>query len=294
MRILTRERFDIVHIHAEARNLLTAALARASGARVVRTVHNVFAFQGALRRSKALQRSLLTEHLDVLWVAPGKAVAINEAERFGNLCETIDNWYDDSRFTPTTAEQQRVARERLGVPPDSPVIVSVGNCAPAKGHGRVLAALSALPEDVFYIHVGAGPDLVEERQLAAALSVAERCYFAPRDQDVRTALQAADVFVMPSRYEGLPIAALEALGMGLPCVFTDVPGLNDLTVPSASIAWVPQRSDLAPQVRACLAQLPDDYRLRESRSKEVRARFGSERGALQYVRVYEQLLAVRS
>lgn len=291
MRILGRERFDIVHIHAEARNLLTAALARASGARVVRTVHNVFAFEGALRRSKEIQRSLLTDRLNVVWVAPGTAVAANEAARFGNRCKTIDNWYDDSRFIATTAEQQVAARDRLGVPPGAQVIVSVGNCAPAKGHARVLAALSALPANVMYIHVGAGPDLAEERQLAAALDVAERCHFAAPDQDVRIALEAADAFVMPSEYEGLPVAALEALGMGLPCVFTDVPGLSDLAVPSARITWVPPQSDLAPFLIECLTQIPGDYELRGSRSLEIRARFGSERGAVEYARLYERLLA---
>lgn len=291
-RLLMRERFDIVHIHAEARNVLTAVTARASGAQVLRTVHSVFSFEGALRSRKALQRSLLSRRLHVTSVGPSSAVAANEAERFGNPCRIINNWYDDSRFAPFTSEQQVAARQGLGLPLDSRVLVSVGNCAPVKGHSRILVALSALQEDVFYMHVGAGPDLAEERSLAATIGVAGRCRFAPPGQDVLTALQAADVFVMPSAYEGLSVAALEALGTGLPCVFTEVPGFMDLAVPSANITWMAPKADLAHLLEECLVALPLSNVRRGQSTEEVRSRFGSERGAVEYVRVYERLLTL--
>jgi glycosyltransferase involved in cell wall biosynthesis len=56
-------------------------------------------------------------------------------------------------------------------------------------------------------------------------------------QDVSTRLLAADCFLMPSRHEGLPIAGIEAVGAGLPCVFTEIPPLQELRPPVAF--WVP-------------------------------------------------------
>jgi glycosyltransferase involved in cell wall biosynthesis len=92
-------------------------------------------------------------------------------------------------------------------------------------------------------------------------------------------LLAADCFVMPSRYEGLPIAAVEAVGTGLPCVFTDIPPLRELDAPV--VAWVPV-DGIEPLMDALDAMLVERPQVPESATAEFRSRFGIDGTAATY------------
>jgi glycosyltransferase involved in cell wall biosynthesis len=105
--------------------------------------------------------------------------------------------------------------------------------------------------------------------------------------DVKSWLVAGDCYVMPSRWEGLPIAALEALGTGLPCIFSDIPPLRGIEAPRA--IWC-DPSDVESLARALLefATKPD-YPAR-SEVEEGRRRFAIETTADAYLDTYAQLL----
>jgi glycosyltransferase involved in cell wall biosynthesis len=221
--------YDVVHLHTERANFWLGLVARASGVgRLIRTVHNAFPFDGRLARRRGWQRRLLSR-LGVVHVAISPTVQENEWRRFGLKARLVDNWYDDARFDLASAEEREGARSKVGLHAAQHAIVSIGNCSDIKNHGTLLHALAKLPVDVDWIYFHLGQEEVEhgERRLAESLGIEERVRFLGRQPEPRAYLAAADVYVMPSLYEGFGVAAMEALAMGVPCILSDVDGLRD-------------------------------------------------------------------
>jgi glycosyltransferase involved in cell wall biosynthesis len=127
---------------------------------------------------------------------------------------------------------------------------------------------------VRYLHVGAGPESAAEAVLAAELGVLERIVFVGAMDSPRAALIAGDAFAMPSEYEGLGIAALEAAVCGLPLVVYDSPGLREVVERGGCGLLARDVQSLAD----ALGRLEDDDELRRAlgtRGREsVLARFG--------------------
>jgi glycosyltransferase involved in cell wall biosynthesis len=106
--------------------------------------------------------------------------------------------------------------------------------------------------------------------------------------DVPALFAASDVFVMPSLYEGFPIAALEALGCALPVLLADTPGLSDFRELTPGVAFAEPTADaLAPALDRILSEPSDRSRSEAARLAELaRARFGLEAGVERYLRLY--------
>jgi glycosyltransferase involved in cell wall biosynthesis len=125
------------------------------------------------------------------------------------------------------------ALARVGVTPSSQVVINVARLAPQKGHHLLIDAiptvLAARPNARFLL-VGDGP-LRDE--LAARLrdeGLDSRVRLLGKRPDVPDLLAAADLFVLPSHFEGLPLSALEAMGASLPVVATRVSGTSEAVV----------------------------------------------------------------
>ncbi len=135
-----------------------------------------------------------------------------------------------------------------------PVVLGVGRLAPQKGFGTLLAAAATWrnrqPAPVVVI-AGDGPLAAELASQARASGVDAR-FLGERD-DVPGLLAAADVFVLPSRWEGQPLSLQEALRAGRPIVATDVGGVRDLTGDDAALLVPP--ADPAALSRAVLEVL---------------------------------------
>lgn len=288
-RFLRRHRVHVLHNHSEHANFWTATAARAAGVPVlVRTIHNNFQFTGRLRTERIVQRRLLRT-IGVQTVAVGESVRRNEQERFHNPARLVENWYDADAFTPASPAQHNHARAALGIQGDGPVVALVGNCDPIKDHPRMLRAMAdpALA-NLVCLHAGREDDMKYEQRLASELGVSDRCQFLGPDADVATVLQAADVFVMPSIYEGSSIAALEALSTGMPVVLATAPGLIDLEALDAGIEWVDPGSSLAAAVRLALQHRGRARRQEIHRS--VAQRHGPARGVAEYAKVYRDAM----
>lgn len=142
----------------------------------------------------------------------------------------VGNGVDIERFRP---EPWQAARERIGLPVDARVLVSVGGLCERKGFHRVIEVMPTLlgrhPGLHLLIVGGAGPEgnwgprLAEQ---ARALGLSERVHLLGRldPEELRWPLSAADVFVLATRNEGWANVFLEALACGLPVVTTDVGG----------------------------------------------------------------------
>ncbi len=128
-------------------------------------------------------------------------------------------------------------------PGPAPVIVMTGRSGYQKNHRAAARILAHLPQDYRLVLCGAGTDRPAfRRRLARDAGLDEtalqrRVAFLGPTADIRPLLQGADLFLLTSRYEGMPIAALEAFEAGLPLAVTDIPGMAEIVAahPMASL-----------------------------------------------------------
>ncbi|MEZ5391519.1 MAG: glycosyltransferase [Bryobacterales bacterium] len=120
-----------------------------------------------------------------------------------------------------------------------------------KGPDVLLEALAGLPEERLAL-VGDGRCRASLEALAAKLGLANRVEFLgplPAGAAVRQALDRADLFVLPSRQEGLPRAMIEAMARGLPCIGSNVGGIGEL-IPADCLAPAGDAQALRAKIRA--------------------------------------------
>lgn len=136
-------------------------------------------------------------------------------------------------------------RAELGVLPGAPLVLWVGRLDPIKGVDVLLRAWARMKRrDARLLLAGDGPIRLALEALAGKLDLSSSVRFLGSRRDVPALLKAADVFVFPSRTEGLPNALLEAMAAGRAIVTTDAPGCRDLVDPERT-GLVVQREDVS-------------------------------------------------
>jgi glycosyltransferase involved in cell wall biosynthesis len=121
-------------------------------------------------------------------------------------------------------------RARWGVAPQEIVIGSVGRLEAQKASDvalEIIAGLISKGLPVRYIWIGDGPMRIAFQQQAQSLGIASYVNLEGWRDDVASCLQGMDIFLMPSRFEGMALALLEAMGAGLCCCVSDVDGLRE-------------------------------------------------------------------
>jgi glycosyltransferase involved in cell wall biosynthesis len=270
--LLRRRQFDVVHTHtAKAGALGRIAASRAGAPRVVHTYHGFpfHEFQSRFRRAAyvAIERRLGRITDVALCVGTGVAVeAIRRGlvppERIRTIGVAVPA---GPSLTPETRDR---ARRALGIPPDATVVGAVGRLTYQKAPEDFIAALRQLNRsqrgrgelgrrDVIGVWVGGG-ELAERVGRLARSASGPRVVLAGERADIPEILPAFDVFALPSRYEGLPTAVVEAMVCGIPVVATAVNAVSDVVVPGETGLLVPpRRPDLLAKAVGYLIDSPD-------------------------------------
>ena len=196
---------------------------------------------------------------------------------------------------PSGATRPRAeVRAELGVAPDAPLVVTVANLRATKDHRTLLAAARDVHDvrpDVHFLLVGDGPLRAELEALTADLGLAGVVHFLGTRDDVADLLAAADLFVLSSRHEGLPIAMLEAMAAGLPSVLTAVGGIPDVVAGGRAARLVSPGDP--PTLAASIVELVGDDLLRRAMGEDARELSGGfdiATAVRAYERVYEELV----
>jgi D-inositol-3-phosphate glycosyltransferase len=162
--------------------------------------------------------------------------------------EVIPNGVDTDAFAPADAERALSARRRFGIPDGSPVVLYVGRLVAKKNVAALVGALGELDGPWHALVVGDGP----ERPVLAALAghCTHLADVAP--SDMPDVYAAADLLVLASVGEGMPLAVLEALASGLPVVLSDDPAFSSLEQAGAVLVAA-TRPAIAVAIRSLLA-----------------------------------------
>lgn len=156
----------------------------------------------------------------------------------------------------------------------------------------VLPSLLKLFPKLQLLIVGTGPLDQELRNLAGQLNISSSIEFTGYTDDLAAQLQRMDLFVLPSRTEGLPISIIEAMVMGLPVVATDVGGVAEVVVDGETGILVPARQPekLAAAIAGLLSNPPRMKIMGELGRKRALAEFHPEKFARKHEALYRTLL----
>ncbi len=260
-RVTGRQDFCLIHCHSPIGGALARLAAHGRGIRVVYTAHGFHFYKGAPVKNWLLYypvEKLLSYWTDAL-------ITVNREDyRFaaGNLaagsvyhipgvgidtsCLHQLQWghiqmrkgagftsqrREDAGLAGWEIQKQEAAyfHRKYHIPPGAKVLLSVGELNRGKNHKAAIRALAGLSgKDVYYLICGQGRLKKELRRYAGRLGVAGRVRLPGYQENIQRIYPHADIFVFPSLREGMPVALMEAMAAGLPCVVSDIRGNREL------------------------------------------------------------------
>lgn len=235
VQLIRRERIELVHCHGTRAALAGTLAAQAARVPVVYTVHGWSYHSRGTRSAEAMattvERQIARLSRQVICVSRADAAS---GLRHGVLATArhavIPNGVACERFV-VPGDRRLSVRRRLGLGPDDRVVLQLARLEWQKQQGTLLEAAALLAErfaDLKVVLVGDGRDRRALEAKAARLGLAARVVFAGARSDVADCLAACDAMALPSLWEGLPIAVLEAMAAGVAVVASDIDGNREL------------------------------------------------------------------
>ena len=196
------------------------------------------------------------------WATRPEVIYTSEADR-------AEDGREPSHVIPLGIDVERFADARPALDTDRPIVGSVGRLAEQKGYDTLLEAASLVPEAQFVV-VGDGE--LEAQLLEQA---GENVRLIGWQDDVPELLASLEVYVQPSRYEGLCVAVLEAHAAGVPVIATPVGGMRDTVVHEETGLVVPisDADALAAAIERLLKDKPFAARLTAEAGRRVREHY---------------------
>ena len=289
--------YALVHTHSP----VPAAAARVltgSGTPLVHTEHNVWdRYRWPTHAANALTYA---RNDAVLAVSDGVASSISPPRWAPGTPPPVETLLHG--VSPDTAPRGREVRERaratLRLAPDVPVLGNVANLTTKEDHAGSLVALDQVPlrvPDVVLLLIGAGPLEDALRDDARGRGLEEHVRFLGMRDDVPEVLPALDVFVLGSRFEGLPISLLEAMAAEVPCVATRVVGIPEAITDGREGRLVPagQPDQLASAIVELLLDPATRARFAAAGLTRVTDEFSIGRAVARTEELYEGLISRR-
>ncbi|HEX2535716.1 MAG TPA: glycosyltransferase family 4 protein, partial [Chitinophagaceae bacterium] len=209
----------------------------------------------------------------------------------------VNNGIDQVKFNP--AKRFKDVRAEFGIGKEELLVLFIARFT---GHKQPLALIEAfakaLPRrpELKLLLVGDGDQKEEAKALIHRLGISHKVILESFRQDVPDVLAAADLFVLPSLWEGLPIGLLEAMAMGKAVIATDVDGTREV-VQDRENGLLIQTESLIPNLTSALVELSGDpdlrARFREAAIRTVNERFNAAHMTRQIENIYHRLTSKR-
>lgn len=294
MRLLRRERVDVLHSHAFGPNAWAAVLGRMVGVPVVVAHEHNWAFEGRAMRP-IVDRRVIAPATDAIIVVSGEARRrMIELERIAP---------DDLVLLPNGIRalppgDGQAVRAELGIGPDDPVVGAVSVFRPEKALHLLIRAAAPLARELPRLRVvlaGMGPDRERLEAVVREEGLEDRVLFVGMRTDVPDVLAALDVAVLCSEFEGIPLALLEYMDAARPIVATRVGGIPEL-ITDGTHGLLVESGDvqaLAGAVKQLLTDPGTAARLGAHARERRRAEFSLEGTVERLEGLYEHLHAER-
>lgn len=284
--------FDIIHSHSplpgSVARLAVRTMPEQDRPKLVSTEHN----RWATHRGPTRWLNTLTSRFDDVSFAVTDEVRASMSGPVTERAETLQHGIDVASTVDATAHRQAI-RDELGIGADEIVVGTVANFRPQKDYPNLLHAARLLADRevaVRFVAVGQGPQEAETRQLQRDLGLDDTVILTGFRDDAVRVMGACDIFTMASQWEGLPVALMEALALGLAVVATDVGGIGEALVDGDTALLVPPRNPAA--LADAIERVATDADLRATLAKAAarRARdFDVRRAVARIEAVYTEL-----
>ena len=240
-RLMGTYRFVMVHCHSPVGGVLARIAAHFRRIFVIYTAHGFHFYKGAPVKNWLLYypvEKLLSYWTDVL-------VAINKEDyAFAKRHLKARKVYripgvgiHTARFAARDEKVRKAFRKRYGIAQDAVLLLSAGELNKGKNHRMILEAAAGIQkknpnqdpnQDVCCLICGIGRLHSQLKWYANKLGIGGQVFLPGYVEDMEAAYAAADIFVFPSRREGMPVALMEAMAAGLPVIASDIRGCSEL------------------------------------------------------------------
>lgn len=230
IKIVSENHYDIVHCQSPIGGAIcrwVCKKARKNGTKVIYTAHGFHFFKGGpvLNWIFYPVERFLSRYTDIL-------ITINEedyqrATRFKakKVVKIPSVGIDVNKFSNTDIDRNQKKKE-FNIPKDSFVILSVGELSERKNHEVIIKAISKLKfKNIYYLICGQGEKENYLRNLIKSLNIEDRVILAGYRNDINEIVQIANCFAFPSKREGLGLASVEAMTVGIPIITSNINGI---------------------------------------------------------------------
>lgn len=233
--IIQENHYDIIHCHTPVAGVLSRLAARSSkDTTVIYTAHGFHFYKGAPLLNWLVYYPVerfcakFTDKLITINQEDYKRAKNWSLRNNGKVYYVPGVGVDLEKFNIKFIGKKTKIKE-LGIAENEKIILSVGELIKRKNHEVIIRSLSKLKDKNFvYIICGRGPLLAQLKELAVQLGLEEKVKLLGFRKDIVEICKIADLFVFPSIHEGLPVALMEAMACGIPCIASDVRGNRDL------------------------------------------------------------------
>lgn len=239
---LRQGHYDVVHAHGLRAGIDAGLAARPLDVPSFLTVHNLVRPDVSGRAKATLYR--WAEPLAMRLSAHSFAVSEDIARHLRSIspktASKVEVLYLGIGDPPEVVKTAAQVRRETGVSDGARMIVTAARLSSQKALPVMLRALSVLRDEVVLVVLGQGPDEERLKTLALAMGLGGRVRWLGWRDDIADVIAAADVFCLSSNWEGVPLAAQEAVLLGTPIVSTDVGGMGELVTDHRSGRLVPK------------------------------------------------------
>jgi glycosyltransferase involved in cell wall biosynthesis len=293
--LVEEENIEILHCHEPKSRLYGAIVSRMTGIPMVATHHLWTGQNLRTRLVESIDAAVLHGCDKVIAVSSSVAESMRRVLVSSRQIEVILNGIDLSSFQDELPTDE--LRASLGIPSGLPVIGAVGRLDIQKGHERLIEAARKITDagqDAFYIIAGEGVERPRLEALVRDLGLSDRVLLPGYQSDIRPYLAMMDVFVLPSRREGTPMALLEAMAMRKPVVATAVGGVPDVLTDGVDGIMLPENgAGLGDALLRLLRDPAFARQMARAGRRRVETEFSSSRMAGRYEDVYRRCLVSR-
>lgn len=235
--LINEKKYDLIHCHSPIGGIICRLANKHSkhydSTRMIYTAHGFHFFKGNNPLKNFLFRNIerygakSTDTLITINKEDYAAAKKFKLKKNGTVEYVPGVGIDIDKINSIQGNKEELCKE-LNIPVDTILLLSVGELSKRKNHEVIVRLLNQLPDNIHYVICGQGQLENYLLDLAQKLKVNNRLHLLGYRTNIPQIMKSCDIFVFPSLQEGLPVALMEAMACGLPCVASEIRGNIDL------------------------------------------------------------------